>query len=216
MSLPKTIEDKLKEGRTYRDIDVSQIETREADDEGNGQKLVEGYATTFNTKYLLYSWQDYEVWEQVDRNAFNDCDTADVIMQYDHQGRVFARTGNGTLTLSTDDTGLKVLANLGGTEIGRQLFEEIKGGYTNKMSFGFKVAEDKREVVEDHERNKTVVTRTITKISKLYDVSAVSLPANDATSISARSFGAGVVDELVQELRKRDEQKKRIRILSMM
>jgi phage head maturation protease len=84
------------------------------------------------------------------------------------------------------------------------------------MSFGFKVAEDKREVVEDHERNKTVVTRTITKISKLYDVSAVSLPANDATSISARSFGAGVVDELVQELRKRDEQKKRIRILSMM
>lgn len=216
MSLPKTVEDKLKEGRTYRDIDVSQIETREADDEGNGQKLVEGYATTFNTKYLLYSWQDYEIWEQVDRNAFNDCDTADVIMQYDHQGRVFARTGNGTLTLSTDDTGLKVLANLGGTEIGRQLFEEIKGGYTNKMSFGFKVAEDKREIVEDREHNKTIVTRTITKISKLYDVSAVSLPANDATSISARSFGAGVVDELVQELRKRDEQKKRIRILSMM
>lgn len=216
MSLPKTVEDKLKEGRTYRDIDVSQIETREADDEGNGQKLVEGYATTFNTKYLLYSWQDYEVWEQVDRNAFDDCDTADVIMQYDHQGRVFARTGNGTLSLTTDDTGLKVLANLGGTEIGRQLFEEIKGGYTNKMSFGFKVADDKREIVEDHEHNKTIVTRTITKISKLYDVSAVSLPANDATSISARSFGAGVVDELVQELRKRDEQKKRIRILSMM
>ena len=215
MSLPKTIEDKLQEGRTYRDIDVTQIEVRDADPEGNEQKTVEGYATTFDSKYLLYGWEDYEVWEQIDKNAFADCDTSDVIMQYNHEGRVFARTGNGTLTLSVDDIGLKVLANLGGTEIGRQLFEEIKGGYTNKMSFGFKVAEDKREVVEDHERNKTVVTRTITKISKLYDVSAVSLPANDATSISARTFGAGVVDEIVQELRKREEQKMRIRILSI-
>ena len=215
MSLPKTIEDKLNEGRTYRDIDISQIEARDADPDDNSRKVVEGYATTFDHKYLLYSWQDYEVWEQIDKNAFADCDQADVIMQYNHEGRVFARTSNGTLTLSTDDIGLKVLANLGGTEIGRQLFEEIKGGYTNKMSFGFKVAEDKREVVEDHEHNKTVVTRTITKVSKLYDVSAVSIPANDATSISARAFGAGVVDEIVQELRKRDEQKKRIRILSM-
>ncbi len=215
MSLPKTIEDKLNEGRTYRDIDVSQIEARDADPDDNSRKVVEGYATTFNNKYLLYSWQDYEVWEQIDKNAFADCDQDDVIMQYNHEGRVFARTSNGTLTLSTDDIGLKVLANLGGTEIGRQLFEEIKGGYTNKMSFGFKVAEDKREVVEDHEHNKTVVTRTITKVSKLYDVSAVSLPANDATSISARAFGAGVVDEIVQELRKRNEQKQRIRILSI-
>ena len=217
MSLPKTLEDKLQEGRTYRDIDMSRIEVREAADEegGESRKTVEGYATTFDDKYLLYGWEDYEVWEQIDKNAFADCDMSDVIMQYNHEGRVFARTGNQTLRIEADGVGLKTTADLGGTEIGRQLFEEIKGGYTTKMSMGFKVGEDKREIVEDHERNKTVVTRTITKITKLYDVSAVSLPANDATSISARAFGAGVVDEIVQELCKRNEQKQRIRILSM-
>jgi phage head maturation protease len=109
-------------------------------------------------------------------------------------------------------------ADLGGTEIGRQLFEEIEGGYTTNMSFGFKVAEDKRE--ETVERNEetgvrtTTVLRTITKISKLYDVSAVSLPANDATSISARNFGKGVIDEIMMEYQKREKQKQRIRILT--
>ena len=67
---------------------------------------------------------------------------SDVIMQFDHQGRVFARKSNDTLQLEVDDHGLKVTADLGGTEIGRQLYEEIKGGYVTKMSFGFTVAKD--------------------------------------------------------------------------
>ena len=58
-------------------------------------------------------------------------------------------------------------ADLGGTETGRQLYEEIKGGYTNKMSFGFVISEDKREITFDHDTNVTNVLRTITKIRKL-------------------------------------------------
>ena len=111
---------------------------------------------------------------------------------------------------------MKIRANLGGTEIGRELFEEIQGGYTTKMSFGFKVGEDKREVTENHEDNTVTVLRTITKISKLYDVSAVSLPANDATSISARSFFDGLIEELKQDKlahEKRERQTKQIKIL---
>lgn len=217
--IPKTVEDKLNEGRQYRNINVADFERRT---EGNEKKEVSGYATTFNQPYELYRYAYdgyvYIVNEQIAAKAFDDTDMSDVIMQYDHEGRVFARTSNKTLTLDVDQHGLHMRADLGGTEIGRQLFEEIEGGYTTKMSFGFKVAEDKRE--ETVERNEetgvrtTTVLRTITKISKLYDVSAVSLPANDATSISARNFGKGVIDEIMMEYQKREKQKQRIRILT--
>ena len=185
------------EQREYRRIDVSVMETRRAAD---GAMIVEGYATTFNQPYQLWTSQEYTVNEQVDRHAFDEKDMSDVIMQYDHEGRVFARIANGTLELSVDDHGLKIRARLDGTEIGRQLFEEIQGGYTNKMSFGFTVKEQKREETEDRENGHITVLRTITKIGKLFDVSAVSLPANDATEISARNTGDGLIAEVKQEL----------------
>ena len=133
-------------------------------------------------------------------------------MQYDHEGRVFARTKNNTLQLATDETGLKVTADLSGTEIGRQLYTEIKGGYTDKMSFGFVVAEDKREVTRDLENHITTVNRTITKIKKLYDVSAVSLPANDATSISARKFLDGEIERIKAERLQRADTATKIKL----
>lgn len=218
----KTIMQKLDEGRQYRNIDVSSFERRA---ESDGEKTVTGYATTFNQPYELYrdafDGMVYIVREQVDPDAFNDTDIADVIMQYDHEGRVFARTSNKTLELDPDEHGLHIRANLGGTELGRQLFEEIEGGYTTKMSFGFRVGKDKRERTEeqDSETGVTTITilRTILEISKLYDVSAVSLPANDATSISARNFGEGVIEEVKKEIldrENRERQKKRIKILT--
>ena len=221
MEPTKTIEQKLDEGRQYRNFDVSRFERRSA---GDGEKVVEGYATTFNQPYELYRYNGdgyvYIVNEQVDARAFDDTDMSDVIMQYDHKGRVFARTGNNTLALEPDEHGLHIRANLGGTEIGRQLFEEIEGGYTDKMSFGFRVGEDKREETEEWNEETGVrtvtVLRTITKISKLYDVSAVSLPANDATSISARNYCEGVIAEIKEEFlarEKRERQKRKIRLL---
>lgn len=181
--------------REYRSM-VFEVRSADTEDE---QMIVEGYATRFNTPYQLYAWDGYEVNEQIDAHAFDDCDMTDTIMQYDHQGRVFARVSNKTLQLEVDQIGLKVTADLGGTEEGRKLYEEIKGGYTTKMSFGFIVKTDERKSEYDHEYNKTVVLRTITAISKLYDVSAVSIPANDATEISARSFSDGVIREAKAE-----------------
>lgn len=197
--MSKDILKKLEEGRQYRNM--ASFEKRADTDE----KIVEGYATTFNDPYVLYQEDGYTVVEQVDRNAFNETDMSDVIMQYDHEGRVFARGSNGTLELDADNFGLHIRANLGGTEIGRQLYDEIAGGYTNKMSFGFRVAEDKREITEDRENNEVTVLRTITKISKLYDVSAVSLPANDGTSISSRTLGEGIIAEVRAEIAEREK-----------
>ena len=138
---------------------------------------------------------------------------SDVIMQYDHEGRVFARNKNGTLELSVDEKGLKIRADLGGTEIGKQLYEEIKGGYTDKMSFGFTVGEDKKEYVMDYENDVETCTRTITKVKKLFDVSAVSLPANDMTSISARRFSDGVIEKIKAERLERANRIKKIKIM---
>lgn len=204
----KTIEEKLNEGRQYRNIEVRALSAN--DDE----KIVEGYATTFNDPYILWSAEDYEVREQVDAHAFDEADMSDVILQFDHSGKVYARTSNNTLQLRVDDHGLKVRAELSGTEIGRQLYEEIKGGYITKMSFGFTVKADERLITE--EEGKTTVLRTITKIGKLYDVSAVSLPANDATSISARSYGEGVIAELTEEHRKAQERARRVQKIKIL
>lgn len=216
------MEMKIDEGRQYRSIDVSTFERRSGED---GEKSVAGYATTYNQPYELYrdAWNGYVYIfrEQVDPSAFDNTDLSDVIMQYNHEGRVFARTSNGTLELDSDAHGLHIRANLGGTELGRQLYEEIDGGYTNKMSFGFRVGKDKREQTEERneETGTTTVTvlRTILEISKLYDVSAVSLPANDATSISARNFCDGVIEEIKKEFlarEQRERQKQKIRILT--
>ena len=208
----KTMEEKLTEGRQYRR--VVQMEIRAA---GEGEMIVEGYATTFNEPYELWrDGPDYVFKEQVDARAFDETDMSDVIMQYDHEGRVFARTGNGTLELDVDNHGLHIRADLGGTEIGRQLYEEIRGGYTDKMSFGFTVDEDERLIQEDKESGTVTILRTIKRIGKLYDVSAVSLPANNATEISARSWCDGVIQQLTEERRKAEERERKIKKIKIL
>lgn len=188
---------KIAEGREYRRI--VNIECRAKEEEGDTESyIVEGYATTFETPYTLFEDRDYIVNEIVDKDAFDKTDMSDVIMQYDHVGRVFARTKNETLKLTIDDHGLHVRADLGGTEIGRQLYEEIRGGYTDKMSFGFTVRGD--EVTETNNGDeKTILERRILDVGRLYDVSAVSIPANDSTVITARAFADGAIAKAESE-----------------
>ena len=198
---------RLDDGREYRNMTV---EVRAAEDDS--KMIVEGYATTFNQPYTLFEGRYLRIIEQVAPTAFAECDMSDVIMQYDHEGRVFARNKNGTLELSVDSIGLKVRADLGGTDIGRQLYQEIKGGYTDKMSFSFKVEEDQKVYTTEHDKDFETCTRTITKISKLYDVSAVSIPANDMTSISARRYADGVIEYIQAERLERANKAKKIKL----
>lgn len=197
------------DGREYRAMTMS---VRASDDD-DGRMIVEGYATTFNQPYMLGEEKHFRVMEQVDASAFTACDMSDVIMQYDHAGRVFARNKNGTLLLSTDTIGLKVTADLGGTDIGRQLYQEIRGGYTDKMSFGFTVDEDTRTYTYDEATDTETCMRTILRIKKLYDVSAVSLPANDMTSISARRYANGVIGAIKAERLTRANKIKKLKLL---
>ena len=194
IQLPDKLLRKLEGGREFRNMEFNAVD--------DDKKIVEGYATTFDQPYLLYESDDYKVYEVVDSRAFIGCDLSDVIMQYDHMGRVFARNKNSTLTFNTDSIGFKIRGDLGGTQLGSQIYEEIKGGYSDKMSISFTIAKDKRESITD-ENGITTVTRTILQFKKLYDVSVVSIPANDMTSISARSYCDGLIAELKAERLKR-------------
>lgn len=186
------LERRMKDGREYRHMEMRAV--GEPD-----EMVVEGYAAVFDEPYLLYSEPGYKVFEIIDRNALDQADQSDVVMRYDHEGRVFARNSNSTLTLTTDDHGYKIRGLLGGTDLGRQIYQEIQGGYTTRMSWAFRVAKDKREIVEDQESGEVIVTRTILEVEKVYDVAPVAIPANDATEISARSFCDGVIAELKAE-----------------
>ena len=168
--------------------------------------IVEGYASTFEP-YVLWYEGDTEIREQIDPHAFDEADRSDTIFQYDHEGRVYARVSNGTLELSTDEHGLKVRADLSKTESARQLYEEIKSGMITQMSFAFSIQEDAYDKKEH--------LRTVTKIRKLYDVSAVSIPANPGTEISARSFAEGVIEQERLERAAAEERERKIQILKL-
>lgn len=202
----------MKTDREYRNFEIRALEP---EGEETPTKTVRGYASTFGNPYVLYSDEEYEIREIMDAHAFDDADLSDVIMQYDHQGRVFARVSNGTLTVGTDERGLAIEADLGGTDLGAQVYAEIAGGYTDKMSIGMKVDRSRDVWTTEKLAGKTIETRTINKVAKLYDVSAVSIPANDATSISVRALVDGVIEQLRAErleAQKKEQERRRLEV----
>lgn len=167
----------IKKGREYRALQDFSLVPRE--EETDAYK-VRGTAVVFNTPTCLFEIDGVKYYEVIDRHALDGCDLSDVIFNYNHAGKVVARLRNKTLALTITDQGLEMEADLSGTAAGRDLYEEIDGGYIDKMSFSF--------VVRAAEYDAATHTRRITKIRKLYDVSAVDIPAYEETSLSARSF----------------------------
>lgn len=164
---------------------------------------VEGFATTFNDPYLLYEVDGVKIYEMVDARALEGADISDVIFQYDHQGKVLARISNGTLGIEATEKGLHVWADLSKSAAAKEMYEEIRNGLVTKMSWAFTVRED--------EYDKESRTRKILGIKKVFDVSAVSIPANDGTEIAARSYADGVIErERLEELVRR---KRKLKLL---
>ena len=178
--------------REYRNLAILQTSQQKRLDT---DYYVEGYATTFNKPYELYEYDGIKYYEAIDRHALDGADMSDVILQYDHEGKVMARQSNKTLIVETDENGLFVCADLSKSAASKELYEEISNGLVTRMSWAFTVAEDSYD--------RDTRTRTILKVKKVYDVSAVSIPANQDTEISARSFANGVIEQEKQELLER-------------
>lgn len=196
----------LKKGRTIRRSLAPELRAEEpvSDDD---KMIVEGYATTFNEPYVIGEYRDWGgddviVKEQIAPEAFDDADMTDICFYYNHHDPVLARhknKANDTLTLETDEHGLKITADLSRSANGAECYKNIRNGLIDQMSFAFVVAEDKREETDDRENHIITIVRTITKISKVYDISPCDFPANDGTDISARSYCDGVINELKAE-----------------
>ena len=156
--------------------EVRLAEVRALEDTEKEEMIVEGYAVVFNQITDL-GWCK----EIIDRNSFNGADMKDCVLKYNHNDSflILARTRNKSLELSIDDHGLKIRAKLIDTTNNKDVYKMIKEGLLDKMSFAFTVAERKWDYETD--------TRTVLRISKLYDVSVVDVPAYDSTEIYARS-----------------------------
>lgn len=175
----------ISKDRQYRIFEVR------AEPEG---AFVEGYAAVFDRPEVMYEFDGVQYKEEIDSKAFSSAQMSDVVMNFNHGGKPVARTKNGTLNLTVDDFGLKARADLSSSRESRELFEEIKAGLIDKMSFAFTVNEESY--------NKETHTRRITGIKRLYDVAAVDIPAYDSTSIMARSFFEAEAEKERAEARK--------------
>ena len=147
--------------------------------------LVEGYASTFEPyKLIEIDGEDYN--EQIDPKAFDDADLSDVVYRVDHEGKVYARTSAGTVKINIDKQGLHQITDLSKTAAGREHFEEIKAGNYPQMSFAFTVGQDHYDA--------ETRTRIIDRIDKVFDISAVSFPANPTTELHVRDYFNGVIE----------------------
>ena len=170
---------------------------------------VEGYAARYEP-YVLYYEVDFDtgaetpIYERFEPGCFDGCDMSDIIMQYDHAGKVMARTSNNTLLVEADATGLFFAADLGRTEAARTLYEEVKAGMVTKMSWRFRCG--------DYYYDKANHTIVHTRIAKIYDVAAVSIPANDNTEINARSWVDGVIDLAARSEAELEERRRKLRL----
>ena len=196
----------MKSDREYRTLNI-EVETR--NEAGDPSYIVRGYASTFEP-YVLFTDEDgNEYKEVIEPTAFDEADLSDVVFRVDHEGTVYARSSAGTLKVGFDEHGLFDEADLSKTAKARGLFEDIAAGNYPKQSFAFIVKED--------EFDRKTRTRTIKKISKVFDVSPVSFPANPTTEldIATRDYFNGVIEaEKAERLEseKREKAKKALEL----
>lgn len=170
---------------------------------------VEGFAARYEPYVLYYeidlaTGEKLPVYERFERGCFDRCDMSDIIYQYNHAGRVFARTSNSTLIVEPHEQGLFVAADLSRTAAARDHYGDIDAGMVTKMSWCFRIGE--------YHYDKATRTIVHTAVAKIYDVSAVSIPANDNTEINARAWADGVIALAARSEAELDERRRRLRL----
>lgn len=175
--------------------EVRSMELRAVENEEN-KMILEGYAVVFDTETQIGN-DEWGFREVIDRGAFNGADMKDVPLKYNHSEAVpiLARTRNKSLTLTIDEKGLKIYAELLDTQDARDMYTRVKSGLLDKMSFAFTCNK-----VEWTDEKGKLPLRRITEIEKLWDVSIVDLPAYEGTEIGARRKDYGYKEHAPKEV----------------
>jgi uncharacterized protein len=155
--------------------DNVELRTSEVRAAGDDTLVIEGYAANFEQTTDLGYFR-----ETIARGAFDGVLEDDVRLLLNHDGAPMARTTNGTLELSVDESGLRYRAALADTQDGRDLYKLIKRGDISQSSFAF--------TIEEQSWNEDRTERTISKVGRLMDVSPVTYPAYPTTTVSARNL----------------------------
>lgn len=181
-----------KSDREYRSMEL-RLQSEETE-----KRMVEGYASTFEP-YVLLTIDGTDYYERIEPTAFEEADMTDVVFKVDHEGPVYARTSAGSVELWVDEHGLGQRTDLSRTQRARDLYDDIEAGNYPQMSFAFTVA--------DEHYDKATHTRIIDRIAKVYDVSAVSFPANPSTElgIATRDYFNGVIEAEKAERLEREQ-----------
>lgn len=170
----ETIYSRSNPNAEIRTFNIQDLELRQEGDDN----VVVGYGSVFNT--LSNELGGFR--EIISEGAFDGRLNDDVRFLINHDGLPLARTTNGTLKLTTDERGLKYEAKVANTSLGRDLIELMRNGTINQSSFAFVVEDDSWEMRDG------INVRTINKVSRLYDVSAVTYPAYEEASVALRSM----------------------------
>ena len=200
-----------------KEIRAFNFEVRAQQDEKHGNMLT-GRPIVYDERTDL-GWYD----EIIERGALDDADLKDVRFLINHNtdmiplARSRNNNENSTMQMSIDEEGMEIRVDLD-TENNveaKSLYSAVERGDLDGMSFMFSVDGDKWDEIEsDHP------TRTITKISRVFEVSAVTFPAYEATSISARGLDSALdsakssLENVKAEARAIERKKQKIRILS--
>ena len=171
--------------KLMKEIRLNECEVR-ADDHEEGKMIIEGYPIVFDKEAYIEGWEG-GFYEKVDREAFKNADMSDVCLKINHNDDFFicARTRNGSLTLTPDEKGMFIHAELIDTTQNRDVYKMVQAGLLTEGSFAFTVTDDHEEVKDGE------IHRTILGIGKLFDVAICTNGAyGNLTEIYARSYEA--------------------------
>lgn len=193
------------------------FEVRAEQDENHGNILT-GRPIVYDSKTDL-GWYD----EIIEKGALMDTDLRDVRFLVNHNtdmiplARSRNNNANSTMQMSVDDEGMVIRVDLDveNNSEAKNLYSAVERGDIDGMSFMFTVDGDKWDDIDsDHP------VRTVTNIGRVLEVSAVTFPAYEATSISARGLDSALdnakssLENVKAEARSRELKKQKIRILS--
>ena len=199
--------------KRFLSFEVRADEKQESEEKG----IVDGYAVVYDKKTDICGYFE----ETIKRGALDNADLKDVPLLVNHDtdtipvARSRRNNGSSSMTLTVDEKGLKIRAELDLKNNARasELYSAIKRGDISGMSFMFTVKTD-----EWTDEDTDYPKRAITEIAKVYEVSAVTFPAYNDTSIGARAVDTESAKKILEKIKRNghcedEDEKAKLRML---
>lgn len=171
---------------------AASVELRATAEKNDEATTVFGYAAKFNARSENLGSESHQFFEILEPGAFDDVLNDDVRALFNHESSaILARSKNGvgSLRIGVDSVGLWYEFEAPDTQVGRDLLTSLRRGDVDQSSFSFTVSRDGQEWTETRDGDGPVIfTRTIKRVSRLYDVSPVTYPAYPDATVALRSL----------------------------